>query len=175
VKVVYFIRAIGMQGPIKIGCSFSPNGRKRTLEAWSPLPLEIIAEIEGGHDIERRFHQRFLSQHKAYEWFHWSPDLQGVIDSIRAGTFDITTLPEANGSPLEKGKYRRSDESKRQLSYSLRCFHTRKRTGFRPPVSPYDLTEEKAAILDRYFAEPEKHGQPDHEPAALTVWRQVAA
>lgn len=173
-KTVYFIRAIGMQGPIKIGCSFSPTGRRKALEAWSPLPLEIIAEIEGGHDIERRFHQRFLASHKAYEWFHWTQELQDTIDAISAGTFDVASLPIAEGSPLEKGKYQHTPETRRQMSYSSRCQHARRQSGFRPPVSPYGLTDEKAALLDLYLADPSAHGIAD-EPGVLHIWRKIAA
>ena len=43
---VYFIKPIGMDGPIKIGCSVSPDRRRETLEWWCPFPLEILAEIE---------------------------------------------------------------------------------------------------------------------------------
>jgi hypothetical protein len=91
---VYFIRPIGMpQGPVKIGCSCWPDGRRQTLAAWAPYPLEIIAEIDGSLQIERRFHAKFADQHSHREWFTWSPELQTVIDSVAAGTFDIETLP----------------------------------------------------------------------------------
>lgn len=90
---VYFIRPIGMQGPIKIGCSHSPTGRRSTLETWSPFPLEILAEIEGCEKIERRFHALFTAQHQSREWFHWSPELEATIAAINAGTFNIETLP----------------------------------------------------------------------------------
>ena len=91
---VYFIRPIGMAGPIKIGCSCSPDNRRKSLELWSPFPLEIIAEIDGGPKLERRFHAMFRADHKSHEWFHWSARLDGVIAEVRAGTFDIETLPE---------------------------------------------------------------------------------
>jgi len=106
VKRVYFIRAIGWaQGPVKIGCSFSPTSRRKGLQAWSPLPLEIVAELEGGLDIEARLHERFLEQHRGYEWFNWSPALQVVIDSVNEGTFDIATLPAPRTpAPTQRGK-----------------------------------------------------------------------
>lgn len=92
---VYFIRPIGMESPIKIGCSVSPDGRRRTLESWCPLPLEIIAEIDGDFQLERRFHARFLDSYIRHEWFHASPELNAAIEQIVAGTFDLTTLPKA--------------------------------------------------------------------------------
>src|SRR3546814_12248774 len=57
-KRVYFIRPIGQAGPVKIGCSVGPNKRRHELEKWTPVPLEIVAEIDGGFDIERRYHAK---------------------------------------------------------------------------------------------------------------------
>ena len=83
---VYFIKPIGMEGPIKIGCSFSPTARRETLETWSPFALEIVAEIEGEFRLERQFHALFSDSHQRREWFTATP-------AINAGTFDKTTLP----------------------------------------------------------------------------------
>src|SRR3546814_7865437 len=78
-KRVYFIRPIGQAGPVKIGCSVGPNKRRHELETWSPVPLEIVAEIDGGFVIERRFHAKFHDTHERREWFTWS---QGLDDTI---------------------------------------------------------------------------------------------
>jgi hypothetical protein len=91
---VYFIKPIGMQGPVKIGCSYSPDSRRDTLRYWSPFPLEIVAEIEGDFRIERQFHALFVDTYISHEWFNWSPELQAVIDAVAAGTFDLATLPD---------------------------------------------------------------------------------
>lgn len=100
---VYFIKPIGMDGPIKIGCSFAPSNRKASLETWSPFPLEIIAEIDGDFRLERRFHAAFLDDHCHHEWFRVSPRLSMVIAEINAGEFDIDTLPEAlSGTTFRK-------------------------------------------------------------------------
>jgi hypothetical protein len=158
-KRVYFIRPIGMKGPIKIGCSFSPTGRKSSLETWSPFPLEVVAEIDGGEQLERRFHQRFIASHKHREWFDWTPELGATIEAIVDGSFDVTTLPEAIGAPCVKGQRKRwTEEQKIQLSYSLRAAGAFHRTGFKPPVEARKITPEKAAVLDRYFAEPHVYG-----------------
>lgn len=101
-KRVYFIRPIGMQGPVKIGCSSSPDGRKRSLASWSPFPLEIVCEIEGGHDIERRFHAKFAGSHRSHEWFDWTPELARVMSEIRVGSFDVAELPDPAHLPRKK-------------------------------------------------------------------------
>lgn len=91
---VYFIRPIGMEGPIKVGCSFSPDGRRQTLDTWSPFALEVIATIEGGIDLERRFHALFVETHQRREWFGWSERLAATIAAINDGSFDVQSLPQ---------------------------------------------------------------------------------
>ncbi len=95
---VYFIKPVGMDGPIKIGCSESPARRRIALEAWSPFPLELVATIEGDCLLEQRFHAEFIADHERLEWFRITPRLLAVIGAINAGTFDIETLPRASGT-----------------------------------------------------------------------------
>lgn len=90
---VYFIRPIGMAGPVKIGTSRTPDRRLNTFETWSPFPLEIAAAIDGDYRLERRFHNHFAADHTHREWFKWSPQLEMVIQAVKAGTFDVSTLP----------------------------------------------------------------------------------
>lgn len=92
-RTVYFIKPIGMDGPIKIGCSVSPDGRRETLEQWSPFPLEIIAEIDGDMMLEARFHGYFRDEALRREWFKASVRLIDVIERIKAGVFDPAELP----------------------------------------------------------------------------------
>ncbi|WP_230280240.1 GIY-YIG nuclease family protein [Croceicoccus sp. Ery15] len=106
-KRVYFIKPVGMDGPVKIGCSQSPTSRRDALSTWSPFELEIVAEIEGGFDTEQCFHAMFEEQHQRREWFSWSEQLQDVIDSINAGTFDFNDLPGPKRITGNAGKTRR--------------------------------------------------------------------
>ncbi|MGN6290422.1 MAG: GIY-YIG nuclease family protein [Sphingopyxis terrae] len=94
---VYFIKPIGMDGPIKIGQSKSPATRARDLSRWSPFPLEVVAEIDGGRELEERFHAAFIDHHEHLEWFSAHTDILGAIASINAGTFDVGVLPRASG------------------------------------------------------------------------------
>lgn len=93
-KRVYFIKPIGMDGPIKIGASKSPGDRCGSLETWCPFPLEVVAELAGTTEIERRFHAMFRLDHRGHEWFNVTDRLLDVIASINAGNFDVSTLPE---------------------------------------------------------------------------------
>ena len=92
-KRVYFIKTIGMAGPIKIGTSNSPTHRAQDLATWSPFPLEVVATVDGGVPMERRFHAAFQHSHRGREWFEATPELIGTIKQINAGTFDFETLP----------------------------------------------------------------------------------
>jgi hypothetical protein len=96
-RTVYFIRPVGMAGPVKIGCSRYIEDRRDTLACWSPFALEIAASLPGTMNLERQFHARFAADHQRQEWFRWSPELQSVIDAVAAGTFDTSTLPPAAG------------------------------------------------------------------------------
>lgn len=90
---VYFIKPIGMDGPIKIGCSVSPDNRIETLATWSPFPLEVITSLDGDRALERRFHAAFMEHHLGHEWFTAAPEIIAAIDAISAGRFDVDTLP----------------------------------------------------------------------------------
>lgn len=97
-RQVYFIKPIDLDGPIKIGCSARPSSRARSLEGWSPFPLEVVATIEGDLVLEGRFHRAFLAYHSHGEWFHHNELLAAVIDDVRCGKFDVETLPPYCGT-----------------------------------------------------------------------------
>lgn len=82
---VYFIRPVGMDGPVKIGCSWDPEGRLATLGTWSPLPLEIALKIEGDFNTEKHLHNHFAADHSHHEWFRASAELLRVMASLKAG------------------------------------------------------------------------------------------
>lgn len=84
-KLIYFIKPIGMDGPIKIGCSKSPIGRALALSHWSPFPLEVIVEAEGNFKLERHLHFIFRDHLKHSEWFHPCADLMAGIDRVKSG------------------------------------------------------------------------------------------
>lgn len=161
---VYFIKPVGLDGPIKIGCSQSPDGRLCTLETWSPFALEIVAEIDGEFDLERRFHAKFTHLHQRREWFLAGHDLTATIASINAGTFDVETLPGpvfvANWK--EGRKKKRSASFGRQISYSNRVHHMERRTGFKCTVDLSGLVKRndpaEIAKVEAYLADPVANG-----------------
>jgi hypothetical protein len=103
VSYVYFFRPKGQDGPIKIGHSTYPASRLVTYMAWSPVPLEVCAQIKIGNkseltarDLERRFHARYAEFRLHHEWFAAHPLLLRDIELIGKGRFRLRSLP----SPL---------------------------------------------------------------------------
>lgn len=93
-RTVYFMRPVGQHGPVKIGSSYSPKHRLAVYLTWSPLPLEIVAEITGHRSLEARFHAKFAADRSHHEWFNWSADLEATIEAIASGDFDPDSLPD---------------------------------------------------------------------------------
>lgn len=84
-EFVYFIKPIGMAGPVKIGCSFMPGDRLLNLSAWSPFPLEIAVTIPGNVALESNLHDCLFDLHSHREWFHESPRITDLIEKLRSG------------------------------------------------------------------------------------------
>lgn len=90
---VYFIRPVGMDGPVKIGFSHNVNARLNVLQQASPFLLEVAATAPGGKEVERRFHAMFYSSHSHGEWFHASPALSASITALNGGSFNFDAMP----------------------------------------------------------------------------------
>ena len=75
---VYFIRE-GVQGPIKIGWSKSPEARIAALQTANPNPLVLLGKIPGPMEEERRIHSIFDRDRIQGEWFRPSPVLLSFV------------------------------------------------------------------------------------------------
>jgi len=84
-EFIYFLRPVGLIGPVKIGSSWEPISRMRSLMALSPFPLEVITTAKGNRDMERKVHNCFADAHSHCEWFHPVPRLLAAIEKIKAG------------------------------------------------------------------------------------------
>lgn len=130
---VYFLRPIGLAGPVKIGCSKVAESRLKTYTAWSPFPLEIAAKIKGDETIERRFHARFAFLHSHGEWFKGHPDLSHVIGEIVSGHFDVSSLPEPEMLPRRRKPRRKYTEMQSlRIGLAMRFQSWRRSRGLRP-------------------------------------------
>ena len=78
---VYFIRASGGTGPVKIGYAADVWGRLASLQTGSPVPLCVVATVPGGRALEARLHEQFAQLRSHGEWFHAAPELLEYIAS----------------------------------------------------------------------------------------------
>lgn len=97
-KTVYFIRPIGRQGPVKVGCSKLPESRIKAIDIWSPFPLEIIAAAPGDHHHERAVHWHLRDSRLHGEWFRWSARLSALVAHVQSNG----GLPPLEASPYGK-------------------------------------------------------------------------
>lgn len=170
--MVYFVRPVGLSGPIKIGHSIDVPGRIQTLSAWAPFELELVAKIEGGTVRERQFHALLREHHSHREWFHPHPEVLAVVDAVAGGRFDIGALPQpiCLGS-TGKTRRRRSAVSLRSASVGRRLSSVVERLGAK------DSLRDTAAQLrsELYFlwrkAAKDQHARLDAIEAFLSVAR----
>lgn len=102
-KYVYFLRRKDGVGPVKIGCTQMVAKRFYSIQLWSPYPLEVLATVRGGHDLERNLHSCFADHHYHNEWFHPAPELLVAIQKLAAGV----PVAEAVDLTAIKGSIRR--------------------------------------------------------------------
>lgn len=180
-KYVYFIKPVGMDGPIKIGSSAVPADRLLDLSVWSPFPLEIIGAAPGNCRDEKFLHTRFADLHSHREWFRSSPGLRRTIERILAGeTFRAACVDLVKVGSIRNQK-RRVVTPERQvfIDYSAKIrkalspHWTKAGTWFDPPdvqkimnawkgdyarrasVAP---SEQQMARLNEFLADPKRHG-----------------
>jgi hypothetical protein len=101
---VYFIKPVGADGPIKIGCTSYGAERLDALMRWSPVDLEMIASVEGDFVLEARIHRMLADTHIRHEWFAPSATLDALIASVLDGTFQADALP-TDKRPLWYDRY----------------------------------------------------------------------
>jgi len=192
---VYFIKPIGIDGPIKIGCSQVPERRLIELSVWSPWPLEIIGAVKGTTKDELNFHNRFKDCHSHREWFHSTPLLRATIAAVlKAGDFSPTLHLPVIGGIRSINRKPRSENERSRISYAakVRCAQSRlrKREGdggvwctpndvnrildaWRPcDRQPGKLpSTDEMARIDEYLDHPQAHSIPwkYYRPSSTTL------
>lgn len=179
---VYFIKPIGMDGPVKIGCSDIPEIRLKALTCWSPFPLEIAVTIPGDTRLEGRLHSTFGQHHSHHEWFLSSPELRQLIHDLKGGAAvenAICLSEEFGGLRVHKKRFRPKNTpfKTRYLSYKSRVDHAVKRArkitsrNISEPgyisehihalglssESGLDVSQDLLESLDEFLLEPEKY------------------
>jgi hypothetical protein len=125
-RYIYFVKPVGMDGPIKIGCSRAPIERIDNLSRWSPFPLEIIATVRGDLKLERNIHDCFIDKYSHHEWFLPTPELLAGIEAIKGGA----TVAEAFDLKARKGSmYKRdwSDGRREYMRWTTKMRHVQRR------------------------------------------------
>jgi hypothetical protein len=180
---VYFMRPVGERGPVKIGCSGIPRKRLAAMSVWSPVHLEIVAEIPGDEALERRFHAAFRDDWTHGEWFAASERMDQTIAAINDGTFDLGSLPE-QGAMLPRKYPEMTPGRKLRLSYLRRIDHA-----FKGYYQPHGLLEvarsletapadQRAGIvreIEAAMTRPAHHAKPIDRPWAEEARAKAAA
>lgn len=76
----YFIG--GEAGHIKIGYSVDVPARLTAIQACSPIPLKVLAVIDGGEPREAAYHAQFREHRRHGEWFDRHPAILAEIGRI---------------------------------------------------------------------------------------------
>ena len=186
---VYFIKPIGLDGPIKIGCSHLPERRLVELSVWSPWPLEIVGAVKGTSRDELNFHNRFKDCHSHREWFHSTPLLRATITAVlKSGDLGpILHLPVV-GCIRSINRKPRTENERNRISYAAKVRWAQKRLRKREGdggawCTPGDVdhiisgwrdktpTAEEMMRVDEYLAHPEAHSIPwkYYRPSSTTL------
>ncbi len=79
---IYFVRQVGGVGPIKIGFAINVKSRLGQIAAYSPVPLEVVAQVPGTLAQEKALHGMFSEHHSHREWFHPAHELLTFIEAL---------------------------------------------------------------------------------------------
>ena len=80
---IYFI-TMGMSGVLKIGFSTNLDARLKSLKTSSPTKIVLLLVINGTMAEERALHKRFASDRVQGEWFRFSDEIRGFIQTVKA-------------------------------------------------------------------------------------------
>ncbi|MEU8764283.1 GIY-YIG nuclease family protein [Streptomyces sp. NPDC048659] len=77
------------RGALKIGTTRSLRERLKGLRAHSPVPLTVMAQYDGGGELERQLHQHFSGRRHG-EWFDFDGEdavalVTVAVEKARAG------------------------------------------------------------------------------------------
>lgn len=141
---VYFIRPVGQNGPIKIGCSGLPKSRLHDFTKWSPIALEIVALVPGSYELERSLHSCFAHVHRHFEWFEATEELLAGIAALQRGAaveaaFDLTKKTGSIRSRKERDTSFRTAQWRERRSYSARLLYAERKSRVRAPEDAWKI------------------------------------
>lgn len=153
---VYFVKPVGLDGPIKIGCSDVPASRVINLAAWSPFPLELIGSVSGTLVDESYLHQCFADIHSHREWFRSTPGLRAAINQVlAAGTVDVLRSTHAPKGSIRSGNNsKRTPAWRKYFSYEARVRGAEKRLRNKDKDGAYHAPQDVRDIIHRWYRRP---------------------
>ena len=83
-QVVYLIQGV-RGGACKVGTTTSIQDRLMSLEAGSPVPLEVVSTIPGTHRLESEIHAKLAPWRSHGEWFWPTDEASEVLAAADAG------------------------------------------------------------------------------------------
>lgn len=129
-SVVYFLKPVGMPGPIKIGRTVDIRKRLATFASWSPIRLEVAASVVGSAALERRLHETFAFAHSHLEWFYPVDELLQGISALQQGAdveqaFDLSkkTGSIRKGQPYLQARFTPQYRERWSYHHSFRTWH----------------------------------------------------
>lgn len=121
-KHVYFARRKDGIGPVKIGVSRIPEYRIYRMSR----DLEVVATVPGVDFLERQFHTLLREWHVGHEWFEASDAVLAVVEQVKSGAFDLSSLP-ANPILITRKKAEYSSERRAAIGARTRAACARRK------------------------------------------------
>lgn len=84
-RCIYFIKPVGMKGPVKIGISARSAARLFELLEWSPFDLELAHSMPGTYKLERQIQEALADDHLRREWFKPSARVVQLLRDLQSG------------------------------------------------------------------------------------------
>jgi hypothetical protein len=188
-KRVYFMKPVGMDGPIKVGCSKMPESRLKSVSLWSPFPLELITSAPGDHCHENALHHLLRAHQSNGEWFHANETLAAIIQIVQ----DTGELPSIDtrrdrerGGALPRPGFTAVSRAKSKLTQSITAaerhaygYETANKrpahivaiyNAYHDPAAPFPVGGALAAV-EEYVATLRAMPKADRSFAAWQAWK----
>ena len=82
--MIYFIQCT-VTGYVKVGHSYDPMYRAKTLQVGNPFKLELVATIMGNQTYEAQIHKRLEPYHIRGEWFNPCEEMvEYIVNDLHA-------------------------------------------------------------------------------------------
>lgn len=101
-RYVYFI--VG-RGYTKVGSSSSPALRLASANVWSPKPLRLVFQAEGGFALERAVWESLSARHVRGEWFSGevsAEEAAALVEAVRTRSRESTGVSAKDMWPRPK-------------------------------------------------------------------------